>query len=665
MRLPDGFQLVEDGRSSAEGTTPPALPPGFQLMEEPAQVPAQAPGGPAPRQNYGFMDAVWGSMPFADEIAGAAGAVASTITGKPGGYDETRQQEQVDRARYAEQNPGKSALATGAAGLATLGRSGPGAPVGLVNTAKSGAKQGAALGGIFGAGEGDGLGERAANAGWGAVIGGGTGAALPFAVAGGAAVGKGVARAVSPATNALANRLTPDNRAAKLAAEAFRRDGVPIDQAGTRVGAMQRTSPETVLADAGGENVRGLARATVNTPGAGREKVATFMEARRLEQPDRIVKSVGAVLRNPDDFAKTTARMAAERERIASPIYESAFASARPVDVSGVVAAIDRQILPGIHRLIGVADLRPDGITATVGKLRSYFATAANQRTDLRQLHIIKMELDDMVSAAQRTGDNTKARAVMGIKTQLLKAMDRASPDYAKARGIYSSSHEIDEALEIGRSALTMPAEALKTELARMTTPAQREMLQVGIARGVQDMAEKTRDGHDLVRKLFGNKQSRETLRVGFQDDKAFRRFQVTMLREAAMRRTDDAIRGNSTTARQLADLMETHSGGVGRDVLDLLMDGKPGQAAGAVVRQAIAGEKGISASVADKLANLLLSNDPAQIKRAMTSLARKERALGRVKAALTSLGGAGGRLATSSVAASQSSPTAATPQPY
>lgn len=606
-------------------------------------------------------------MPFADEVSGAAAATAGAIRGTINtilgtelstegmNYAEGKAREEASRAKYAEENPGKSAAATGLSALATMGRGGAGVPVGVLPIAKEGAKQGAVIGGLYGAGEGEGL-DRIKNAFIGAGEGAAFGAAIPAAVSGVGALYRGGKALLSPATTAVANRLTPEARATKLAAEAFRRDGVPLDQAGQRVGAMQRTSPETVLADVGGENVRGLARVTVNTPGAGRERVAAFMEARRLDQPERIVNSIRSVLKNPDDFAKTTARMAAERERIAGPIYQSAFSKSVPVNVTGVVRKIDQTVRPGVNAMVSPgSDLRPDGIAATLGRLRSYFATQQNQRVDLRELHNIKMELDDMIGAAKAAGEGTKARALKDVQRELLRSMDRASPDYKKARSIYSSSHEMDEALDLGRNVFRMDADALKAELSRMDTPAQREMVQVGIARAVEDMAMQTRDGHDLVRRMFGNKKSRDVLRAGFQNDKAFRQFQVTMMREAAMRRTDDAIRGNSTTARQLADLMETHQGGVGRDVISLVMDGKFGQAAAAGVRQAIMGEQGISAQVADKLSKLLLSNDPAQIQRAMTALARKEKALERVKAALTNFGRTGGQLLTREYVASQS----------
>lgn len=685
MNLPPGFHLIEEGRNSSQGTTPPALPPGFQLVEEPVsqQQPRDAPttagrqaqAAPRHRPNN-FVQQIMSSMPFADEAEGLGAAAAgyilqgiegvfgTDITPNTDPQDVTYARGQAEslaaRDQYAEQNPVKSGLATGIGALASVGRGGAAAPVGLGATIKEGMKQGGVLGGLYGAGEGDNIADRAVNAAWGAIEGAGLGAAVPVAVAGGGAAVKGIKTALSPATTAFTNRITPDARATKIAAQAFQRDGVPIDQAAQRIGAMRKTSPETVLADAGGENVRGLARATVNTPGAGRERVAAFMEARRLDQPDRIVQSIRNVLANPDDFAKTTARMAAERESIAGPIYRAAFSRSVPVNVSNVVQAIDRRVAPGVQSLTGPTDLKADGVAATLRNIRSYFATKMNQRTDLKELHGIKIELDDMIGAAKAGNEGGKAAALQEVKRELLRAMDRASPDYKKARGIFSSSHEMDEALDLGRNVFRMDAQALKAELARLDTPAQREMVQVGIARSIEDMAAQTRDGHDLVRKMFGNKKSRDVLRAGFQDDKAFRRFQVTMMREAAMRGTDDAIRGNSTTAKQLADLMETHQGGVGRDVVSLLMDGKFGQAAAATVRQAIMGEQGISAKVADSLSKLLLSNDPAKIQRAMTALARKERALTRVKQALTNSGRRGGQVVTREVIASQSSPTEA-----
>lgn len=576
----------------------------------------------------------------------AAGTLAA-VSDKS--YGEVLDLIQQDKARMKQEHPvldtasqvvgavgsmlPVAATATGAKALGIVGG-------GLGSRSAAGLASGTAIGGADAlVRSGGDLGE----AGQGSAIGGAIGGLAPGVGAGIGALARGVKAAASPATQTIVNRVRPEGQAAELAAKAFQRDAIPLEEAGRRLEAMRLTHADAVLTDVGGANVRGLARAAVNTPGPQREAVQSFIEARNLAQPQRVTEFVGEVLKSPDDFAKTASRMAAERERIAGPIYEQAFASAKPVNVSGIVQYIDSKIMPGATNLMSpVADLRPDGVTATIGKLRSFFATSTNQRFDIRQLHQIKQELDGMIGTAKRAGDDTKARAILGVQNRLVQAMDRASPLYQKARGIYSNTFELEEALEVGRNILRMKPDQAREAFGSMT-PAQKELAQVGMARAIADRVASMRDGHDVVKTIFGTPAIRDTLKAAFPSSEAYRKFQLAMMREARMRKTADAVRGNSTTIAQAADLIDTRSGrSVGGDVLSLLMDGQFKEAAGSAVRQVLKGETGLSEKVAENLGNMLLSTDPQKVQNAIKVLSRRQDALQRLHQRLTTISNAG-----------------------
>jgi hypothetical protein len=489
------------------------------------------------------------------------------------------------------------------------------------------------LGGLSGAGEGEGVKERAFNAMEGVLGGGLTSMGLSSGIEGGVGLGT---RLLSPVATAAANRMRPQSQAVKHVARQFERDQVPLAAAEAK---LRAGGPEMVLADVGGANVRGLARTAVNVPGAARERITSFVRERNLRQPQRIVDAVKSVLKNPADFGRTTARMAAEREKIASPLYKQAFAKKQPVNVNDVVRHIDKIVKPG--GISAMSDLRPDGITATLTKLRGYFQTAKSQRVGLEQLHRVKTEIDDGISSALRSGDNNKAREMLGVQRELLKAMDRASPDYAKARGIYSSSHETERALEIGRNAFKMTADDMNEALRGMT-PGEQEMVQVGLARAIQDQMEARgatnfRSSRDVLKTVFGTDKIMKTLRAAFQDEPAFRRFRATLFKENAMARTAEAVGGNSTTAQQMANLGDLQNG-ISPDVFTQFMQGMPVKAGATWLRQAISAEKGINEKVADKIGELLLSNDPTKMKRAIQLLNMRQGAAQRVAERLASV---------------------------
>lgn len=463
-------------------------------------------------------------------------------------------------------------------------------------------------------------------------LGGAIGAAVPVVGAGiGAGVRAGKA-AASPAIQSITNRIRPQGEAAGLTTRAFERDGITLDDAAQKLADMRKTNPDAVLADVGGSNVRGVARAAVNTPGPQREVVQSFIEARNLAQPQRITEAVTTILKNPDDFTKTASRMAAERERIAGPIYDEAFAKKAPVNVGSVVKYIDDKVKPGVTGMANpAADLKPDGIAATLSNLRGFFATSKNQRFDLEQLHQIKMELDDLIGTAKRSGADSKARALLGVQNRLIQSMDNASPLYKKARGIYSNTFEMEEAMDVGRNIFRMRSHEVKEALDGMSG-AQQELLQVGVARAIADAVEGMKDGRDVIKALFGTPAIRASLKAAFPNPQAYRKFQLTIMREARMRKTADAVRGNSTTAAQLADLVDGNTSGIGRDVFSQLLEGRPVQAAATAVRQVLQGERGINEKVATQLGDMLLSTDPQKIKNAIAILSRKQGALERIQ---------------------------------
>lgn len=58
----------------------------------------------------------------------------------------------------------------------------------------------------------------------------------------------------------------------------------------------------------------------------------------------------------------------------------------------------------------------------------------------IQALDAVKRSLDDMAEAANRAGNRNEARLINNARTQLLGAMDAASPEYAQARNIYSGN---------------------------------------------------------------------------------------------------------------------------------------------------------------------------------------------------------------------------------
>ncbi|MEM7045654.1 MAG: hypothetical protein AAF543_22815, partial [Pseudomonadota bacterium] len=143
------------------------------------------------------------------------------------------------------------------------------------------------------------------------------------------------------------------------------------------------------------------------------------------------------------EMARTAARramstVAEDRASQARPFYEKAFAEAPAVDAAPVLARID-----------DIKEQFPEG--GEVHRTMSNAGRLVGEHTDLKRLHGVKRELDQMIEGANLTkklGRETRAQ-VIDVQEALVSALDQTSPDYAKARGIFEDlSPGVDQVRE-------------------------------------------------------------------------------------------------------------------------------------------------------------------------------------------------------------------------
>lgn len=264
------------------------------------------------------------SMGFADELAGGL----SALTG--GDYASARDAYNAQLQAFNQQNPGTAlaseiggSLLAGIPAAAKLGATKLGASMlgkyaaaAPMRRAGMAAAAGAVPGAIAGAGNAD-EGNRAAGALGGGIIGGALGAAaLPVAKV----VGAGVNAVATPLRWAAEQAtMTPTERVAKKIGQAMIRDGLsPEDVAAN----LRRLGPQATLADAGGENVLGLAEGLVQMPGAQRNAARALVEGRAIGAGRR---ALDAALENMDVSTASyddLIRASHERMRALGPQYE-------------------------------------------------------------------------------------------------------------------------------------------------------------------------------------------------------------------------------------------------------------------------------------------------------------------------------------------------------
>jgi hypothetical protein len=571
-------------------------------------------------------------VPTAGSTAGSAMAPAASLA--------AMKQQAVNAARTAATPATAAATLAPDAGLAAKGWAGA---KGIGAQMVEGAKTGGTYGALQGAGEGEGLQDRLEKGLQGAKGGALLGAAAPLAVSTGVMGFNLAKRGAGAIAEPLGNILLPESMATSHLQRVLAREGTTPEQFAQRFEAMQRVAPEAVPADVGGANVRGLARAVRNVPGEGRQAILEGLSQRAEETGDRVTSAVRNVLRNPNDFNAEGSRLVSTQEHQAGPLYEQAYATAKPVDLTRVLNHIDEKLgtmSPG--HLAGPDDIRPDSINATLLRIRGALAGRSGaQRFNLRQLQSVKLDLDAMISDAKRAGDGGKVRALMDVKRNLLGAMDASSPVFKQARGVFAGAAEGQDALEAGRNIFKMTADDVNAATQGMSK-GERELYQIGVARAIKDQIDNAPAGFgtnaDVVKKIFGTPRVRDALKAGFGDDQAFRRFQAVMMREGKMRQTYSAVSGNSTTAAQLADVMDMNQAAQG-DWLTHLLAGKVTQSAASAIRSAITGQRGLTENVANHVARLLLTKDPQHIRNAVTILRKRQVSADAIRRMLEALG--------------------------
>lgn len=388
---------------------------------------------------------------FGDELVDAlagVGTAALTDMSLEDALRMSRNRSQQELSQDWEEAPWTSGIAQVVGGLPLgftkpaisaanwIGRGGKLAGVG------KGAVLGAGLGGISGVGSaGDDIGERVAGGAIGAGIGGVAGGVLsPLSRLGQSAdnvdfrkvADKTTKKFTNKAEQELARQLSarPDlaNQLtrAELMNTASRNTGIKL----TLPEMLAQSSSDPLLAQQAvvGSNPMTAGRmAQMYAARSGTPQQAGQIEAQLMRLAQQLDPTVGsyddaarAVIGQADEASRNITRQLSEQAR---PLYDAAYQASLKTDD---------------------AVLQNPLIQSALQKVRSnpVFAQEIGDAPDnsIRALDAVKRSLDDMAETANRQGNRNEARLIQNARTQLLQAMDEASPAYAQARQIYSGN---------------------------------------------------------------------------------------------------------------------------------------------------------------------------------------------------------------------------------
>lgn len=325
-------------------------------------------------------------------------------------------------------------------------------------------------------------------------------------------------------------------------------------------GSVQRQQPEA------GNVVRSFteARQTGVTPSRGDVPPQSNLTTRGMMQaPPANAGPMGqserfrAELREAFDIPRGSAYrneqdMIAAARREANQLYGDAYQASAGVDVR-------QAIQPVLDRWRAIA-ADPDTPLAAGNLIRraiQRYSTSDGTVRSLRSFQRAKEFLDDDIQKLMNAATgNQRARGGMlnDIQREMLAAVD-AIPNvgarYSAARGAFSSSAEMREALDLGRQAAREGAEVSADRYAALS-PGQQRMFRLGMFGELEGQVAGKRRNND-VGLLFESPRMQELLQVIMPPDRAERLGRFIQNEKTFTRTAGEAL-GNSKTAERLAD---------------------------------------------------------------------------------------------------------------
>lgn len=539
-------------------------------------------------------------------------------------YEEAAARERGANKAAEEQYPVAS-IAGNVAGAIALPLGAAANAASLPGRIATGAAVGAGLGGAAGVGEGKGALDSASRGITGAAIGGALGGAAPAVLEG---LIRGGRAAITPIANAVRGVRNVDDEAARRVATAIQRD-INIDpQAANRLTPQEFTASvqgggPAMAMDIGGETTRALARSAANTSPEGRAVLGRAIDDRFEGQTDRVT----GWLRNTFHFPDADAQSAA-LDQVAKTVNRPAYAKAYAEGRKGVWDADLSELsqAPVVQDAVKAATKQAQNKSAG-GQLGPGTVSrwVNDGKPTLEFWDLVKRQIDQEINVAKRAGRNEDVGTLTEVKNTIIQKLDDAVPSYAQARAGAAGFFGAKDALDAGKKfvSVNMSSADARRALSKMS-PQERQLFQDGFVSEFIGALEKVGDRRSILNKIAASPAARDKLNVALGPVKAAE-LEAGLRVEGIMDLARNAIQGNSTTARQLAEL-GLAGGTYGISTSGNVLSPNPSALMNAaLVYGAVRGKNAVNERLSRRVAEMLVSNDPRILLHGIRIIARNQ----------------------------------------
>jgi hypothetical protein len=540
----------------------------------------------------------------AAKLGGAPEPISDIYRGMKESYD-------VEQGQFEQEYPGAATMAEIGGGLA-LGL-GSGTKVASSKTLTplreyarlhpytTGAGVGTGIGAISAAGEAPTIADIPEYAKYGALWGGTLGVAAPWATG---KLAKGLG-AIKPGFTRMAGNARAIGR--EKWRQVLQQMGMSADEVADE---MRRLGPGTRPVHASGEGGLALVEAAAHLPGKTREVAKKELQGLVKTQYGRLVNDMRRTIGKDGRFFGAWRDLLKHRAAESSPLYEAAKKHSVPADdVRGFISYLDGEISRSQNTRIG-RSLRSLRNMMT----REVRGGTTRMKTNVgRDLHMVKLDLDDMIKGAGKDAAKNRQVALMDARDRLVAMMDNASDDYAQARLIFSSDSKVEDAMQLGKKVLSTDAEEGAFDLAKMDASEVDGYL-LGAAKAIREKLGRFTDTANAGR-VAASPLIRERLRNAFPSDEAFESFLEAVAREQRYSEVAQTVLGNSATARRLQGAEELMAEGV-----DLTVQSNPLTILANRVLAMFSKRQAIPVEVRDAIGQIGMELGPEEFARQMAS---------------------------------------------
>ena len=405
--------------------------------------------------------------------------------------------------------------------------------------------------------------------------------------------------------------------------------GGGLDQYAQRY-ALNQGQP-VVAADIGGDATRRLARTASNLSDEAGQTLSGVVNKRFETQGPRITEFLNDL--GAGNSVRTLDNLQEQASAALKPLYKRAYTegdrplwtpelerlAGSPDVLSAMKSAVEtgksRAITDGYGAFNPGVKISDDGlVTFMQGK------NGAPAYPNLQYWDYVKRELDDAAKAAGRAGRTEEASRIGSQAKMLRDTLDREVPSYGAARGVAATAFKAEDALEAGAKFASEKGanrEYAKT-ISQMSGP-EKKLFTHGFLSELQNKIGETRDRQNVVNTIFASPAARQRIEMVVGQDQ-YARVEKFIRAETIMDQLRTAVQGNSTTARQLAD-MAAIPGLVGAGTFAGSGDLKDAGLAATGAAALRHGSSKINANVMKHVGDLLASEDPQKIRQAISTI--------------------------------------------